>query len=164
MNHLRSRSQLKNSGSMISIRNQTPGINNGLKEPKKMEKFMEHQGVLQERLSMLKGRQDNWDDEGSKAPTPSTVKNADYTISNLLYSVIDSNSSWLNPFISSDLDGEITAVWHSGERELHLQIGEEEKEVEYFKVWGINIDTQMEVGSLTNEGHVSIWQWLISGE
>lgn len=163
MNHLSGRSQLKNPGPTISIPDQILDINNGPKECKKMQKFMEHRDVLQERLSTLKGRQDNWDDEGSKAPTPSTVKNADFTISSLLYSVVHSDNSWINPFVTSDFDGEITAVWRKEERELHLQIGKEN--VEYFKVWGVNIHTEMDVNFLSkNEDYLSIWQWLINGE
>ena len=162
MNHSTSRSQIS-PGSKISFKKGTQEITDDLNlKGKKMKEFIEHQDVLEERISTLKNRKDNWDDEGSKAPTSLTMNNANCTITTLLHSVIDSDSSWLNPFISSDFDGEITAVWHKGKRELHLQIGEEE--VEYFKVWGININTEMEVGFLTNEDHLSIWQWLIAGE
>ena len=163
MNNL-SRAQPKILGEVIPIYTQTTDSSHSLKEPKKMQKFMDHQDMLEERLKTLSLREDNWDGEGSKAPTSSIVKNAGWTIGSLLYSVIDSDSSWLNPFISSDLEGEITAVWHKEERELHLQIGEKEEEVAYFKVWGSNTHEEMEVDFLTGKDHLSIWQWLINEE
>ena len=110
---------------------------------------MKHSNVVQKRLNILRNREDNWDDEGSKAPTKPTLDYAEQVITTLLSSAICFNDNWFNPFITSDLDGDITAVWRKDERELHLQIGEEN--VEYFKVWGINIHTEMDVNFLTPE-------------
>ena len=123
---------------------------------------MKHSNVVQQYLNILRNRKDNWDDEGSKAPTKPTVDHAEQVITTLLSSAICFGDNWFNPFISSDLDGDITAVWRKDERELHLQIGEEN--VEYFKVWGINIHTEMDIDFLTDEDYLTVWQWLITGE
>ena len=128
----------------------------------KMREILEHSGVVQQRLGILSNREDNWDNEGSRAPTLSTMDNAECTITTLLQSVINSDSSWINPFITSDFDGDITAVWRKDERELHLQIGEED--IEYFKVSGINIHEDMEVDFLKGDDYLHIWQWLITGK
>ena len=63
------------------------------------------------------------------------------------------------PSVSSDGDGNVTAVWYKNERQLHLQIGEHE--AEYFKVWGTNIDTEMDADFLKPENYLTLWKWLI---
>ena len=75
--------------------------------------------------------------------------------------VISEGQPWLMPFISSDEDGYITVAWHKGEHELHLDITE--TELEYTKVWGIKIDTEMDEGVLKSENYLELWEWLLDG-
>ena len=48
-----------------------------------------------------------------------------------------------------------------GEHQLHLEIAE--NEVEYIKVWGIRIDTEMDVGVLNRDDYLTLWEWLLDG-
>ena len=79
----------------------------------------------------------------------------------LLGAIIAAGHSWFTPFISSDEDGYITVAWHNGKHELHLEIAE--NEVEYITVWGIKIDTEMDVGILNRDNYLTLWEWLLNG-
>jgi hypothetical protein len=76
-----------------------------------------------------------------------------------LDSVISAGHRCDTPSISSDGDGNVTAAWYKDGRQLHFQIGEHE--AEYFKVWGTNIDTEMDVDFLKPENYLTLWKWLI---
>ena len=114
-----------------------------------------------ERLDILAQREDNWDGYDSKKPTKLTLNHARHLIEELFDSIAASGHLWLTPFISSDEDGYVTAEWYKGERELHLQI--EENETEYIQVWGINIDTEMHVDFLSCDDYLTLWEWLLDG-
>ena len=114
---------------------------------------------ISEQFDTLAQREDNWDGRGSQKPTDLTLAHAKEVMGALLDSVISAGHQWDTPSISSDGDGNVTAVWYKNERQLHLQIGEHE--AEYFRVWGTNIDTEMDVDFLKPENYLTLWKWLI---
>ncbi len=114
---------------------------------------------ISEQFAALAKREDNWDGRGSQKPTVSTLIHGKKVIDAMLDSVISSGYQCDTPSISSDGFGNVTAVWYKNERQLHLQIGEQE--AEYFKVWGTNIDTEMDVDFLKPENYLTLWKWLI---
>ena len=79
----------------------------------------------------------------------------------LLDSVISAGHAWLTPFISSDEDGHITVAWHKGEHELHLIVTD--KQILYISVWGIKIETEMDMDVLSKYNYVPLWTWLLDG-
>lgn len=114
---------------------------------------------ISEQFDILSHREDNWDDRGSLKPTNLTLAHAKKVMDAYINSVTSAGYQCNTPTISSDGDGDITAAWYKGERQLHLQI--REHEVEYFKVWGTNIDTEMEVDFLKLDNYLTLWEWLI---
>ena len=114
---------------------------------------------VSEQFAILSQQEDNWDERGSPKPTDLTLAHAKKVIDASLNSIISDGYQCDTPFISSDGYGNITAVWYREERELHFQIGEQE--AEYFRVWGTNIDTEMDVDFLKPEDYPSHWKWLI---
>lgn len=114
---------------------------------------------ISEQFDILAQREDNWDGHGSPKPTDLTLAHAKVVIDRLLDSVISAGHRCDTPSISSDEDGDVTVAWYGGERQLHLQIGEHE--AEFFKVWGTNIDTEMDVDFLKPENYLTLWEWLI---
>ena len=114
---------------------------------------------ISEQFDILSQREDNWDGRASKKPTVLTLIHGKKVVDAMLDSVISSGYQCDTPSISSDGFGNITAVWYQNERQLHLQIGEQE--AEYFKVWGTNIDTEMDVDYLKPENYLTLWKWLI---
>ena len=127
----------------------------------KIQKFQSEKQKLEisEQFDILAQREYNWDGRGSQKPTQLTLIHAKKIIDALLDSVTSVGYRCNMPSISSDGDGNVTAVWYKNERQLHLQIGEHE--AEYFKVWGTNIDTEMDVDFLTPENYLPLWEWLI---
>ena len=124
--------------------------------------FKEYERQLSERFDVLAQREDNWDGYDSKKPTKVTLVRAENIIGELFNSIISAGHSWITPFISSDEDGYITAAWHNGERELHLEI--EENQAEYTRIWGTNHDMKMEIDSLKSDNFLTLWEWLIDGK
>ena len=116
---------------------------------------------IRDQLGTVAQREENWDDRESKKPSTIALNNAKRLMQELLDSVFSAGHSWVSPFISSDEDGHITAAWHKGEHELHLEITDHE--VEYVTVWGIKIDTEMDVGVLSREKCIPLWKWLLDG-
>ena len=118
-------------------------------------------GEISERFDVIAQREDNWDERESKKPSELALNNAKLMMKELLDAVISAGHSWLTPFISSDEDGYITVAWYNGKHELHLEISE--NEVEYITVWGIKIDTEMDVGVLNRDNYLTLWEWLLDG-
>ena len=114
-----------------------------------------------DQFNVLTQREDNWDGYDSKKPTALTLDHAKHLIEDLFDSIISAGYLWLTPFISSDENGNVTAEWYEEERQLHIQIGE--NEVEYIQVWGTNIDTEMHVDFLNHDDYQTLWEWLIDG-
>ncbi len=114
---------------------------------------------ISEQFDVLSQREDNWDGRGSQKPTELTLVHAKAIMNALVDSVPSVGYRCDTPSISSDGFGNITAVWYQNERQLHFQIGEHE--AEYFKVWGTNIDTEMDVDYLKPENYLTLWKWLI---
>ena len=116
---------------------------------------------ISKQFGILSQREDNWDGRGSQKPTDLTLAHAKEVMSALLNSVISAGYECDTSSISIDGDGNVTAAWYKGERQLHFQIGEHE--AEYFRVWGTNIDTEMDVDFLKSENYLTLWKWLIDG-
>lgn len=113
---------------------------------------------ISDRFAVLAQRKDNWDGYNSKKPTELTLVHAKHLMEEFLDSIVSAEHSWVTPFISSDEAGNVTAEWYEGKRELHAQIGE--NEAEYLRVWGTNIDTDMDEGFLNRDNYLALWEWL----
>ena len=126
-----------------------------------LQKFQVEKQKLEisEQFDILAQREDNWDGRGSQKPVNLTLIHAKEVVYAFLNSVISAGYLCNTPSISSDGDGNITAVWYNDERQLHFQIGEHE--AEYFRVWGTNIDTEMDVDYLKPENYLTLWKWFI---
>ena len=113
---------------------------------------------ISEQFDTLAQREDDWDGHGSPKPTDLTLAHAKVVMNALLDAVISAGHRCDTPSISSDEDGDVTVAWYEGERQLHLQIGEHA--AEFFKVWGTNIDTEMDVDFLKPDNYLTLLEWL----
>ena len=116
---------------------------------------------ISEQLDVIAQRADNWDEYGSRKPSGLALNNTRHLMEELFDAVVSTKHAWLTPFISSDEEGNLTVAWHKGEHELHFEISADE--VEYIKVWGIRIDTEMDVGVLNRDDYLTLWEWLLDG-
>ena len=120
-----------------------------------------HQREILDRFDVLAQREDNWDRYESKKPNQLTLDHAKFLMVDLLDTIISAEYSWITPFISSDENGYVTVEWYEEERELHIQI--RENDAEYLQVWGINIDSDMSEGFLNRDNYLMLWEWLLHG-
>lgn len=67
--------------------------------------------------------------------------------------------TWEKPLVNSNDEGEIVLEWWQDTRKITVYIGE--NEVVFLKIWGPNIENEMQDGVLTNAETVSaLWNWL----
>ena len=114
---------------------------------------------IHHQLESIGRRNEDWDGYGSKRPNSLSLVYTGHLLDELLTSVIGASRKWIEPFITSDEDGHISAEWHLGHRELHIQI--RENEAEYIKVWGTNIEDEMHMDILGTGDYLEVWDWLI---
>lgn len=68
---------------------------------------------------------------------------------------------WASPHITCSELGEIVCEWWKGEHKLTIYFGNDG--AEFIKVWGTDIEAEMEDGELTaGWGLTSLWLWLHS--
>lgn len=121
--------------------------------------YIQRNEILKQ-LNVVKEWKDSWTEYGLERPSDLTIVHAESVMEMLLNLVISNDYRWLTPFISGDGNANITSIWYQGKRELHLKIGE--NDIEYFRVSGININTEMEVNSLEFDAFLRLWKWLVN--
>jgi hypothetical protein len=74
--------------------------------------------------------------------------------------VADSKMWWNEPLINLSFDSEVVFEWWHGINKLTVYILEDT--AEYIKVWGSDIDNEMEDGSATSPAEImALWKWLV---
>lgn len=69
--------------------------------------------------------------------------------------------AWNSPHITLSENNEIVFEWWQGNKKITLYFGDGEPE--YIKVWGTDIDDEMDSGPLTDGWNLtSLWLWLYS--
>ena len=119
---------------------------------------------LLEQLDALVRWKEEWQENKHEPEKPSelALTNAKQVVEELYdVVVIAEDRPWHTPFISYDQDGYITLVWRNGTHELYLEVTE--GEIQYVKVWGINIDSEMDAGVPSRDNYLTLWEWLLDG-
>ena len=78
-----------------------------------------------------------------------------------LFQIAQENGFWFDlPLINIGLSSEVLLEWWHNDRKLDFDILG--SSIEYMKVWGTDIDDEMEDGSVTiNENDlISLWKWI----
>lgn len=87
-----------------------------------------------------------------------------YTIEWLkqLRTVVAANQMWWDePLVNLSFDSEIVFEWWHGTKKLTVYILE--NTAEYIKVWGTDIDNEMEDGTASSPAELTdLWKWLVS--
>ena len=119
------------------------------------------QNDILERLDTISRWREGRDDEEHEPEKPSqqAIDRAKQVVGELLGAVISEGKPLHTPFVSYDQEGYINVVWRKGNHELYLEINEDE--IEYVKVWGANIDSEMDAGVPSKENYLTLWEWLL---
>ena len=112
------------------------------------------------RLDSISNRRYNWDDNGSKAVNTISLNTSKRALIDIFVNITEKHN-WIEPYISSDEEGDITAKWDNGEKSLYLLIIE--NDISYLQVWGSDINKEMKDGNIILENFIKLWRWLIDG-
>ncbi len=110
-------------------------------------------------LNRLEELEANWDGRGSPPPSDVAISAAREWLPALYGATTRTAWPWTAPHITPSDAGEVVFEWWRGQRKITLYFGE--GVVEFIKVWGPNIGTQMDSGELTtSQAFGSLWIWL----
>ena len=86
-----------------------------------------------------------------------------FKLLNKLFEISRTNNLWWDlPLINVGFSSEILLEWWHNSRKLDFEILG--SNIEYMKVWGADIDEEMEDGAITINEHdlISLWKWINS--
>ncbi|MEM6838752.1 MAG: hypothetical protein AAF609_18095 [Cyanobacteria bacterium P01_C01_bin.120] len=70
------------------------------------------------------------------------------------------NSQWQNPLVNVN-DDEVVFEWWNGSKKITIYV--EYESIQYIKVWGADIDNEMEDGEINSPAKMlDLWRWLFS--
>lgn len=102
---------------------------------------------------------EDWNGHGAAKPSLPSIIRAKRWIVQIRADVISTGKPWWRPHVVPDQDGDIVFEWSNGVRTLSAYVSVDA--VEYLKVWGSDIDSQMEEGKITSrKDNTSLWNWL----
>lgn len=100
----------------------------------------------------------NWDGVEVTAVSAKAVANATALIDQLYSSATQLNIDWDAPNVTASSLGEVVLEWWNHEKKLTLYVDEEQ--TQYVKVWGEDIDTEMDDGLLVEIAIAPTLEWL----
>jgi hypothetical protein len=87
------------------------------------------------------------------------IKLAFESLSSLFWRIEAHNENWVTPRISDEGCSEVAVKWSKDEKSLTFFFGS--SEVSYLKTWGLNINSEMDDGDITNKNEFqNLWEWL----
>ena len=92
---------------------------------------------------------------------PQRIETAEKLL-DLLYSIaLKNNWWWYAPLLNISCDNEIALEWWNQSKKITIYVSEES--IDYIKVWGADMDNEMEDGSISLEDDLTdLWQWIAS--
>jgi hypothetical protein len=104
---------------------------------------------------------EGWNGYDGCAPEYAAVEYAHRWISLLYREVASLEKKWLEPNITASGEGEVVFEWWQRSKKLTIYIGN--RSAEYVKVWGPDINTDMEDGQADSpDMRRLLWKWLMS--
>lgn len=114
---------------------------------------------LKRRLNDLRSWPENWDGFGSLRPSEASVDHALVLLPELYKEATSTGLKWVAPHVGASESGEIVLEWWGGRSKLTIYVGPES--IQYIRVWGPNIENEMDDGELGGQTRfASLWQWL----
>jgi hypothetical protein len=99
------------------------------------------------------------DYESLYSSSPKTIETAERLIEKLHSVALMNNLWWYDPLLNISFDNEIVLEWWNQSKKITIYVSEEV--IDYIKVWGADIDNEMEDGSISlNEDLTDLWQWI----
>jgi len=90
-----------------------------------------------------------------------TIETAEKLIELLNSVALKNNWWWYTPLLNINSENEIVLEWWNQSKKITIYVSEES--IDYIKVWGADMDNQMEDGSIILEDDLTnLWQWIAS--
>jgi hypothetical protein len=105
---------------------------------------------------------ENWDGYGSTKPDFNAIVRAYLALRKMFQTASLSGYGWTNPNVSADESGAVVFEWWRGGYKLTVYVTA--NEMSYVRVWGDDMDTEMEDGEIDSIGYdfSALWGWLNS--
>lgn len=135
-----------------------PGIGDG--EPRPIYRnFGEPYLKTREDTVSLASWAEGWNGYDAAAPNPDAIGHAFSWIEDLYEDTLTAERGWTLPHVVANADGNVVLEWWEGRKKLTIYVHPET--VEYVKVWGPDIFSDMEDGEVEGaEDHRMLWRWL----
>ena len=92
---------------------------------------------------------------------PKTIEMGEKLIDMLHSVALTNNLWWYVPLLNISGDNEIVLEWWNQSKKITIYVSEES--IDYIKVWGADMDNEMEDGSISLEDDLThLWQWIAS--
>lgn len=112
----------------------------------------------QSQLRKVSALPSDWDGAGSLRPRPASVANASAKLTEVCRLAMVAGR-WAAPHISASEAGEITFEWWNDSRKLTIYFGDDDMEL--LRVWGPDIDNEMDHRRITKTAQIApAWAWL----
>jgi len=116
--------------------------------------------LLTEMFTALANLGENWDGNGSPAPSKALLAEAREALALMHAGALARGLRWEEPHLGVNERGQITMDWWKGTRSLTIFIRSEDR-IEYLRAWGKDIETEMEDGELNRlADFVALSRWL----
>lgn len=112
------------------------------------------------RIGMLKWRVANWDGYGSAKPNSLAVDSARNVIREFFRGAALTQYGWSDPYVGANESGDVVLEWWQGNRKVTVYVAP--TEMTYVLVWGDNMETEMDEGTIgiSRDDFMRIWSWL----
>lgn len=110
------------------------------------------------RIRALKDWGENWDGSGAVPVSPAAVERAIALVSNTYEAASHADIDWLEPHVTASPHGEVVLEWWSQHKKLTVYVTD--AEADYIKVWGLDIDEEMDDGVIEEQHIAGLLIWL----
>lgn len=102
---------------------------------------------------------EKWNGYGAAAPARDSVERALAWLRNMYEDTLTAKRAWIPPHVIADAHGNVVFEWWEDHKKLTVYVSP--GTVEYVKVWGPDMFSDMEDGELAGAGdHRTLWRWL----
>jgi hypothetical protein len=117
---------------------------------------------IKQKIRSLQSLSADWDGNGSAKPIPEAVGQAVAILPDLYRAASLTNHRWISPQVSASEAGEVVLEWWNRNRKLTVYVTASEMSV--VRVWGDDIDVEMDEGTLPDisNSFASLWSWIHS--
>lgn len=135
-----------------------PGIGDGGRRPMHKNFHTPLWRTIAETIDLL-AWPEGWNGYNAEAPSQVAVEHALAWIRSMYEDTLMVDKAWIPPHVIADAHGNVVFEWWEAGKKLTVYVSPDA--VEYVKVWGPDMFSDMEDGEVAKaEDHRALWRWL----